>query len=111
MGRFNVKNEEKAPSDANKKGKGFGGWNNVRREYFSGTSKAMKALQVKFNCREGNEGGQFVECLRLTTAYLSMKLEGGSDVETLIRNGKVFEPAWPDPVGPNPSATKVMLEE
>ena len=50
-----------------------------------------------------------MECLRLTTAYLSTKLEGGGDVETLIRNRKVFEPAWPDLVGPNPAATKAML--
>ena len=57
MGRFNVKNEEKAPTDENKRGKGFGGGNNVRREAFTGTSKALNALQVKFNCREGNKGG------------------------------------------------------
>ena len=44
-------------------------------------------------------------------AYLSMKLEGGSDVETPIQNGKIFEPAWPDPVGPNPAATKAILQE
>ena len=50
MGRFNVKNEEKAPSDAKKRGKGFGGRNNVQREAFSGKSKALNALQVKFNC-------------------------------------------------------------
>ena len=31
MGRFDVKSEEKAPSDANKRGKVFGGGNNVRR--------------------------------------------------------------------------------
>ena len=46
----------------------------------------------------------------MTTAYLSTKIEGGGDVETSIRNGKVFEPAWPDPVGPNPAATKAMLQ-
>ena len=51
-----------------------------------------------------------MEFLRLTTAYLSTKLEGSGDVETLISNGKVFEPAWPDPVGPNPVATKSMLQ-
>ena len=28
----------------------------------------------------------------------------------MIRNGKVFDPAWPDPVGPNPAATKAMLQ-
>ena len=51
-----------------------------------------------------------MECLRLTTAYLSMKPEGIGDVETLIRNEKVFDPAWPDPVGPTPAATKAMLQ-
>ena len=51
-----------------------------------------------------------MKCIRLTTAYLSTKLKGGGDVETSIRNGKVFKPAWPDPVGPNPAATKAMLQ-
>ena len=51
-----------------------------------------------------------MECLRLTTAYLNTKLEGGGDGETSIRKGKVFELAWPDPVGPNPAATKAMLK-
>ena len=51
-----------------------------------------------------------MECIRLTTAYLSMKLKGGSEIETSIRNGKVFEPPWPDPVGPNVAATKAMLQ-
>ena len=50
MGRFDVKNEEKAPSDANKRGKGFGGGNNFWREAFCGTSEALNALQVKFDC-------------------------------------------------------------
>ena len=27
------------------------------------------------------------------------------------QNGKVFEPPWPDPVGPNPAAMKAMLQE
>ena len=46
------------------------------------------------------------------TAYLSTKLEGGGggDVETSIRNGKVFDPAWPDLVRPTPDATKYMLQ-
>ena len=44
------------------------------------------------------------------TAYLSTKLEGGGDVKMSIRNGKVFDPAWPDPVGPNPAAIKAMLQ-
>ena len=43
-------------------------------------------------------------------AYLSTKIEGGGDVKTSIRNGKVFELAWPDPVGPNVAATKAMLQ-
>ena len=51
-----------------------------------------------------------MECLRLTTAYLSTKLEGDGDVKTSIRNGKVFGPAWPDPVGPIPAATKAVLQ-
>ena len=49
MGRSGVKSEEKAPSGANKRGKGFGGGNNVRREAFTGTIEALNALQVKFN--------------------------------------------------------------
>ena len=44
MGRFNVKNEEKVPFDANKIGKGFGSDNTVRREAFFGTSKSLNAL-------------------------------------------------------------------
>ena len=75
MGRFDAKNEEKAPSDANKIGKGFGSGNTVRREAFSGMSKAFNALQVKVDCGEGNKGGLLSECLRVTTAYLSTKLE------------------------------------
>ena len=110
MGRFNVKNKEKIPSDANKREKGFGGGNNVWREDFLGTSEALNALQFKFNCGEGNKDRRFLEFVRLTTAYISTKLESGGDVETLIRNGKVFEPTWPDPVGPNPAATKAMLQ-
>ena len=68
MGRFDVKIKEKAPSESNKRGKGFGGGNNFWREFFSGTSKALNALQVKFNCGEGNEEGRFSECIQLTTA-------------------------------------------
>ena len=110
MGRFDVKNKEKAPSDANKRGKGFGVRNNVRREAFDGTSEALNALPVKFDYREENEGRRFSKCIRLTAAYLSTKLEGGGDVKTSIRNGKLFEPAWPDPVGPTLAATKAMLQ-
>ena len=46
----------------------------------------------------------------MTTTYLSTKLEGGGDVETSILKGKVFEPELPDPVGPNPVATKAILQ-
>ena len=59
MGGFDVKNEEKAPMDANKRGKGFGRGNTAQREAFGGTSEALNALQVKFDCGEGNEGGRF----------------------------------------------------
>ena len=110
MVRFDVKNEEKAPSDTKKIGKGFGSGNTVRREAFAGMSEALNTLQVKFDCREGNKGGVFLECLRFTTTYLSTKFEGGGNIKTLIRNGKVFDPAWPYPVGPNPAATKAMLQ-
>ena len=57
MGRFDVKNEEKATLDANNREKGFGGRNNIQREAFTGTSHALNTLQVKFDCGEGNEGG------------------------------------------------------
>ena len=67
MGNFDVKSKENTPSDANKRGKVFGGGNNVWREAFSRTSEALNALQVKFNCGEGNEGGRLSECIRLTT--------------------------------------------
>ena len=67
-------------------------------------------LQVKFDCREGNEGGRLSECLQLTTTYLIRKLEGCSDVEMSIRNGKVFETEWPNLFRPNPAATKAILQ-
>ena len=79
MGKSDVKTEEKAPSDANRKGRGFISRNIVWREAFVGTSEALNTLQVKFDCGEWNEGGRFSECLRVTTAYLSPKLEGGRD--------------------------------
>ena len=63
MGRFDVKNKEKAPLDANKRGKGFGIGNTIWREAFAGTSEALNMLQVKFDCGEGNEGGRFSEYL------------------------------------------------
>ena len=44
MGRFNVKNEKKAPSNTNKKGKGSGSGNIILREAFSGKSKALNTL-------------------------------------------------------------------
>ena len=60
IGRFDVKNKKKAPSDANKRGKGFGSRNTVRREAFFGTSEALNALKVKFDYVEVNEGGRFL---------------------------------------------------
>ena len=73
-------------------------------------SEALNALQVKFDCGEGNEGGKFSECLRVTTTYLSTNCEGSSDVKTSIRNGKVFKLAWLELVGSNPADTKAMLQ-
>ena len=102
MGKFDVNNEDKAPSDANKKRRGLGIRNTVWRGGFAGTSESINSLQVKFDCGEGNKGGRFLECLQVTTAYLSTKLEGGDDVKTSIRNGKFFEPAWMDLVRPTP---------
>ena len=64
-----MKNEEKMPLDANKKGRVFGSGNTVSRADFAGTSKALNAIQVKFDCREGNKGGPFSECPQVTTAY------------------------------------------
>ena len=93
MGRFNVKNEEKASLDANKKRRGFCSKNNVQREAFSGMSESLNALQIKLNCREGNKVGRFSECLRVTTVYLITKLKGSGEVEMSIRNGEVFKPA------------------
>ena len=55
-------------------------------------------------------GGGFSECIRLTTTYLSTKLEGGGDVETSIKNRKVFKLAWPDQVRPNLAATNTILQ-
>ena len=97
MWRFEVKNKEKAPSDSNKIGKGFGSRKFVHREAFAGMIEALNALQVTFNCREGNGGGRYLGCLRLTTAYLSTNLESGVDVKTLIWNRKFFELTWLDP--------------
>ena len=54
MGGFDVKNEDKAPSDVNKGGKGFGSGKTVLRKDFAGTSEVLNELQVKFDCREGN---------------------------------------------------------
>ena len=63
MGRFNIKNEEKAPSHFNKRRKGFGSGDTVWREAFSGTNEALNVLLVNFDCGEGNKGGRFSECL------------------------------------------------
>ena len=46
----------------------------------------------------------------MTSAYLITKIDGGGDVKTPNRNGKVFEPSWTEPVGPTPEATKAMLQ-
>ena len=51
-----------------------------------------------------------MECLRVTTVYLSTNIEGGGDIKTSIRNSKLFEPEWSNPVGPNLEATKAMLQ-
>ena len=51
-----------------------------------------------------------MECLQVTTEYLITNLKGGGNVETSIRNRKVFDPEWPDPVGPNTEAMKAMLQ-
>ena len=75
-----MKNKEKAPLDANKRVKGFGSRNTARREAFAGSSEAFNTLQVKFDCGEVNERGQFSECLQVTTANLSTKLKDGSGV-------------------------------
>ena len=77
-GKVQCKNENKAPSDANKRGKGFNNRNNVWREAFSETSEELNALQVKFDCGERNKGGIFLECLWLMMAYLSTKLRVGT---------------------------------
>ena len=45
--------------DANKRGKVFGSGNTIQREALAGTIEALKALQVRFDCGEGNEGGRF----------------------------------------------------
>ena len=52
MGKFDLKNEEKAPSEESKKGRGFSSGNTVQREAFSGNIEALNSLQVKFNCGE-----------------------------------------------------------
>ena len=54
-----MKSEEKTPSDVNKRGKVFGGGNNVRREAFYGTSEALNMLQVKFDCGKVTRGDDY----------------------------------------------------
>ena len=54
-----MKNEEKALLDANKREKGLGSRNTIRREAVSRKSEALNALQVKFDCGEDNKGGRF----------------------------------------------------
>ena len=55
-----MKNEDKAPSDANKRGKVFGSGNTIWREDFDGTSEALNMLQVKFDYREVTRGNVFL---------------------------------------------------
>ena len=70
-----MKNEEKAQSDANKRGNKFVSGNTVWRESFAGTSKALNALQVKSDCGEGNRRRRFSEYLQVKNAYLSTEIE------------------------------------
>ena len=80
------------------------------RDPFLGTREALNNLHVKFYCGGGNEVERFSEFLGLMMDYLSMKIGGSGDVETSIRNRKVFEPEQQNPVGPNTKATKAMLQ-
>ena len=91
MRKSEVKIKEKVTAEGSRKGRGYASRHTVRRRSFVGTSEALNTLHVKFNCGEGKEGGRFSEFLRLTTAYLSMNLDGGRDIETSIRNGKCFD--------------------
>ena len=61
MGKSDVNTEDKAPSGAYIKGRGFIRRNMVWREAFVGTSEALNTVQVKFDCGEWNEWGQFSE--------------------------------------------------
>ena len=63
MRRFDVKNEDKEPSHANKRGGEIGSGNTIQKEAFDGMSKALNVLKVKFDCGEGNKGGRFSESL------------------------------------------------
>ena len=58
-----MKNKEKTPSDANKRGKGLGSGNTVWSKAFARMSEALNVLHIKFYCEEGNEGGRFSECI------------------------------------------------
>ena len=78
-----MKNEEKTPLDMNKKVRGFGSGNTFQRDDFDGMSKSLNTLQVKFDSREGNKAGQFLEYLQVTTAYLITNLKGGGGIETI----------------------------
>ena len=77
---------------------------------FVGTSKALNTLQLKFDRGEGIRRRRFSERLRVTTVYLRTKLEGDRDVKTSIQNGKVFGLVCQNLTGPNPEATKAMLQ-
>ena len=54
-----MKNEEKAPLGAKRKGRELASRNTVQREDISGTSESFNALQVKFDFREGKKEGRF----------------------------------------------------
>ena len=50
----------------------------------------LNALQVKFDCGEGNEGGRFSECVMPMTAYLSTKLkEDEENKRTEVTGGQL----------------------
>ena len=56
-----MKNEEKTPLGVNKKGIVFGSRNTVQWEDFVGTSEALNAQQVNFNCMERKKGRMIFE--------------------------------------------------
>ena len=82
-----MKSEENTPLDTNKRGKGFGSGNNVRREAFTGTSEALNALQVKFDCMGGNNQ---LHVRPRVDRFFQNKLENYPYYESIAReNGEV----------------------